>query len=152
MVKRRVFYSFHYELDSWRLAQVRIFETVDGRRPTTDNDWEAVRGGGHRAITEWIDNQMHGKICVVVLVEAMTAGLKWIKYEIRRAWEIGSSLVGIYIHRLKEAKGEIASKGRNQFSDFKLDGTPFMQLAKCDTPSGTSSTEVYNDISQNIEK
>lgn len=47
---RRVFYSFHYELDSWRAAKVRNMGKLDGNQPVTDNDWESVAKGGDAAI------------------------------------------------------------------------------------------------------
>ena len=151
MAKRRVFFSFHYKPDNWRASQVRNIGKVEGNSPASDNDWEAVTRGGDKAIEKWIDEQMHGKSCLVVLVGAKTAGRKWIKYEIRKAWEAGKGVVGIYVNRLKDANGDTAEKGRNPFSDFTVDAKPFTQVVKCHTPSGSSSTATYKDISDNIE-
>ena len=47
---RRVFYSFHYEADSWRTSQVRNIGTIEGNRPVSDNAWEQVKRGGYKAI------------------------------------------------------------------------------------------------------
>ena len=65
---RRVFYSFHYERDNWRAAQVRNIRTMEGNQPARDNDWEAVTRGGEAAIERWIARQMKGRSCTVVLV------------------------------------------------------------------------------------
>ena len=43
---RRVFYSFHYEPDNWRAAQVRKIGSIEGNSPALDNDWETVKKGG----------------------------------------------------------------------------------------------------------
>ena len=51
---RRVFYSFHYELDNWRASIVRNIGSIEGNRPATDNDWETVKKGGDKAIENWI--------------------------------------------------------------------------------------------------
>ena len=96
MAKRRTFFSFHYKPDNWRAAQVRSMGVVEGNEPVSDNDWEEVTGGGDDAIKEWIDDQMKGRSCVIVLVGNKTAGRKWIKYEIEKAWNDGKGLLGIY--------------------------------------------------------
>ena len=149
---RRVFFSFHYKPDNWRASQVRNIGKVEGNSPASDNDWETITKGGDAAIKKWIDGQMYGKSCAVVLVGTKTAGRKWIKYEIRKALEDGKGLVGIHVNKLKDAGGNTAVKGANPFSDFEVDGVPLTQLAKCHTPSGTTSTAAYKDISDNIEE
>lgn len=148
---RRVFFSFHYKPDNWRASQVRNIGKVEGNSPASDNDWETVTKGGDKAIKKWIDDQMHGRSCVVVLVGTKTAGRKWIKYEIEKAWNAEKALVGIHVNKLKNVHGNTATKGRNPFSDFMVDGVPMTQLVKCYTPSGTTSTAVYQSISDNIE-
>ena len=148
---RRVFFSFHYKPDNWRASQVRNIGKVEGNSPASDNDWETVTKGGDKAIKKWIDDQMHGRSCLVVLVGTRTAGRKWIKYEIKKAWEAGKGVVGIHVNKLKDRFGNTAEKGRNPFSDFTVNGEPMTQLVKCHTPSGSTSTATYNDISQNIE-
>ena len=152
MAKRRVFFSFHYKPDNWRASQVRNVGKVEGNSPASDNDWEAVTKGGDKAIKKWIDDQMHGKSCLVVLVGAKTAGRKWIKYEIKKAWDAGKGVVGIYVNKLKDAAGDTAEKGRNPFADFTVNGKQLTQLVTCHTPSGSSSTAAYKDISENIEE
>ena len=73
-MKRRVFFSFHYELDSSRAALVRNIGVLDGNRPATDNGWEAVKRGGDEAIRRWISEQMKERSCTIVLVGTETAG------------------------------------------------------------------------------
>ena len=152
MAKRRVFFSFHYKPDNWRASQVRNVGKVEGNSPASDNDWEAVTKGGDKAIKKWIDEQMHGKSCLVVLVGAKTAGRKWIKYEIKKAWDAGKGVVGIYVNKLKDVAGDTAEKGRNPFADFTVNGKQLTQLVTCHTPWGSSSTAAYKDISENIEE
>ena len=148
---RKAFFSFHYKPDNWRASQVRNIGKVEGNSPASDNDWESVTKGGDAAIKKWIDDQMHGRSCVVVLVGAKTAGRKWIKYEIKKAWEAGKGLVGIHVNKLKDGDRKTSDKGANPFADFTVDGVPLTQLVKCHTPSGTTSTAAYADISDNIE-
>jgi len=84
---RKVFYSFHYIPDCARAAQIRNMGIVEGNPPASDNDWESVKKGGDAAIQRWIDGQLDGKSCAVVLIGAATAGRKWINYEITSAWD-----------------------------------------------------------------
>ena len=80
---------------------------VEGNSPVSDNDWETVTGGGETAIKKWIDDQMYGKSCVIVLIGSQTSGRKWIKYEIEKAWDDHRGLLGIYIHNLEDLKTAI---------------------------------------------
>ncbi len=118
MIRRRVFYSFHYAQDSWRAATVRNIGVVEGNRPATDNNWEQVKRGGETAIKKWIADQMRGRSCTIVLVGAYTAGRRWINYEIRKSWEGGKGLAGIRIHDLLDQDGFPSDRGSNPFDRF----------------------------------
>lgn len=147
---RKVFFSFHYKPDNWRAATVRSIGSIEGNRPASDNDWEDVTENGPIAIQAWIDNQLNGKSCVVVLVGAATAGRKWINYEIKKGWNDGKGVVGIRIHNLLNSKGEKASYGSNPFSEFNVDGTDMARIVKLYNPSGDDSKEIYSTIANNI--
>ncbi|RQW62251.1 TIR domain-containing protein [Vibrio viridaestus] len=147
---RKAFYSFHYKNDNWRASTVRNIGSVEGNKPASDNDWEEVKKGGDSAIQKWIDGQMTGKSCVIVMVGENTAGRKWIKYEIKKAWESGKGVLGIQIHKLKNSSGEQGSEGRNPFDDFTIDGKKLSSVVKLKKPSQSTSQGVYNYISENI--
>src|SRR4051812_35176336 len=101
--KRKVFFSFHYRVDNWRVQQVQKMGKLEGQPILTSNQWEAVKRGGAAAIRRWIANQMRGKSCLVVLIGPRTAGRPWVEYEIKKAWRDGRGVVGIYIHSLKNS-------------------------------------------------
>ena len=148
--RRKTFFSFHYKPDNWRAAQVRNMGVVEGNTPVADNDWETVKRGGAPAIRRWIDGQMTGRSCVIVLIGAKTADRKWIKYEIERAWAEKKGLLGIYIHKLEDARGKQATKGRNPFADFPVDGKKLSSIVKAYSPPGRTSKSVYKHISEHI--
>jgi hypothetical protein len=127
---------------------------VEGNQPVSDNDWESIIRGGDSAIRRWIDGQLSGKSCAVVLIGSTTAGRKWINYEIEKAWNDGKGVLGIYVHNLKDASGKQTSKGRNPFDDFtmKRDGEKLSSIVKAYDPPYTTSTYVYDYIKDNIEK
>lgn len=148
---RKVFTSFHYVPDNWRANQVRNMGKIEGNSIVTSNKWEEVTNGGNSAIEKWINDNMYGKSCIVVFVGENTAGRKWIKHEIKKAWEDGKALVGIHIHNLKDKDGNQSNKGRNPFEDFNVNGKSLSSIVKCYNPPYSTSTNVYSYIEDNIE-
>lgn len=148
---RKVFTSFHYIPDNWRANQVRNIGKIEGNPIASTNKWEEVTKGGSKAIEKWIDDNMSGKSCVIVLVGENTAGRKWIKYEIKKAWEDGRGIFGIYVHNLKDSNGLQASKGSNPFDDFSINNKSMASIVKCYNPPFKTSTDVYDYIKTNIE-
>lgn len=150
---RRVFFSFHYAPDNWRASQIRNIGAIEGNPPASDNDWEAVTRGGDAAIQKWIDNQMSGRTCVIVLIGAATADRKWIDYEIRKAWNDKRGLFGINIHNLLDRNGNKTLKGNNPFAGFTLNkGEVRMDsLVSTYDPPFSDSKTVYKHISDNME-
>ena len=142
----KCFYSFHYVPDNWRASQVRNMGVIEGNQPVSDNDWEAVKKGGDAAITRWIERQMSGRSCTVVLIGAATAGRKWIKHEIEKTWNDKKGLVGVYIHCLKNNDGHQSTKGANPFEDFTVSDKRLSQIVKAYDPPYSNSTDVYNYI------
>jgi hypothetical protein len=147
---RRVFFSFHYKPDGWRAAKVRNIGAIEGNAPVSDNEWEAVKKGHDKAIKTWIDDQLHGRSCVVVLVGEKTAGRKWIKYEIEASWNAGKGVVGICIHNLEDSNGNQSHKGRNPFDDFTIGEKKLSFIVKLYDPPYKTSSYVYNHIKENI--
>ncbi len=149
---RRCFYSFHYKPDNSRAAQVRNIGAIDGNAPVSDNDWEKVTKGGDAAIKKWIEAQVKGRSCTVVLVGNNTANRKWINYEIIRSWNEGMGVVGIRIHGLKNLKGLISTRGKNpfQFIDYDNTGKKLSSIVKCYDPVGSNSKERYAWISKHL--
>lgn len=151
---RKVFYSFHYKPDNWRVSTVRQIGAIEGNKAATDNDWEEITDGGDKEIEKWIKDQMVGKSCVLVLIGKDTAGRKWIDFEIKEAWKQKKGLLGIHIHNMKNSNGEKTTKGSNPFSNFTLgegdNKKQFDQIVKTYNPPYTDSKQVYNHIKENI--
>ena len=151
-MRRSVFYSFHYELDAYRAAQVRNIGVIDGNRPATDNDWESIKRGGDAAIKNWIGNQLNGRSCIIVLVGSATADRKWVKYEISEAWNKGMGVAGIRIHGLKDNRGLSSNFGPDPFDGITLrsSGLPLSTVVRCWDPGGDDSKQRYAWISKYI--
>ncbi|MBA7484072.1 hypothetical protein ES707_19595 [subsurface metagenome] len=150
---RKAFYSFHFKPDNWRASQVRNMGVIEGNAPVSDNEWEEIKRGGDDSIKGWIDDQLCGKSCTVVLIGTNTAGRKWINYEIEKSWNDGKGVVGIYIHNLKDRSGNQSTKGSNPFDDFtmKRDKKKLSSIVKVYDPPYSVSTNVYARIKNNLE-
>jgi hypothetical protein len=150
MPKRQIFYSFHYDNDVMRAQQIRNIGVIEGNEPVSTNQWEEVKRKGDSAIKKWIDNNMKNRTCVVVLVGEETADREWIQYEIRKAWEEGKGILGIYIHNINCPRSGKCSKGANPFEQFTFkNGTKMSSIVKCYDPG---SRDAYSEIKDNIEK
>lgn len=149
---KRVFLSFHYANDSWRVQQIKNMGKIEEQPILSYNKWEEIKQGGDEAIKRWINSQMDGKSCLVVLIGSATANRKWVNYEIRRAWDNNKSVVGLYIHKLKDFNESQSSKGNNPFSYISLkNGKKLDEYVPCINPSGSTSNEVYGWIKNNLE-
>jgi hypothetical protein len=47
MVKRQVFYSFHFGNDVMRVQQIRNIDVLEGNTPSTANEWESIKKNGN---------------------------------------------------------------------------------------------------------
>jgi hypothetical protein len=122
---RRVFFSFHYERDIFRVSQVRNSGVVKGtyeRAGFIDHaDWESLERQGDDAIKRWINGQLSGASVTVVLIGAETFDRKWVNYEIQQSYADGKGMLGIYIHQLKDPRTGLADyKGRNPFENIYI--------------------------------
>jgi tRNA-dihydrouridine synthase len=121
-IKRKIFYSFHYGNDVFRVQQIRNIGALEDNKPVSVNDWETVKKGGVKAIEKWIDDNMKYRSCVVVLIGEETYKRPWVKYEIKKAWQDGKGLLGI--------------KNGN------------VKTIPCKTPT---ASDAYNSIKNNME-
>lgn len=148
---RKVFYSFHYQFDSWRASTIRNIGVVESNQPASDNKWEEVRRGGEAAIKRWIDGQLQGRTCTIVLVGAKTANRPWIRYEIEQSWNTGKGLFGIRVHKLLDHNQQRSVAGDNPFDRLEFnDGKKLSAIARIYDPPGTTSSAAYKHISDNL--
>lgn len=121
---RRVFFSFHYERDKWRVNQVRNAWVTQGREAAGFEDaadWEEVKRQSEEEIKSWIDDQLHGTSVTAVLIGNETAGRKYVNYEIKESVRRGNGIIGIKIHRLKDKDDGKDFQGSNPLKDFVIE-------------------------------
>ena len=113
---RKVFFSFHYGRDSWRVSQVRNSNVITNleKSPFYDKaEWESIKRNGDPAIKNWIDKQLSGTSVTVVLIGKETASRRWVKYEIQKSIELGKGLLGVHISGIKDRDGNTDTLGTN---------------------------------------
>ena len=110
-MSRRVFFSFHYQRDIWRVNQIRNIPNVMRCSAAGFQDaslWEDAKGRGEAAIKRLIDNGLMNTSVTVVCIGAKTAGRKYINYEIEQSMLRGNGIVGIQIHHIEPInKGDV---------------------------------------------
>ncbi|KKR96939.1 MAG: hypothetical protein UU48_C0021G0004 [Candidatus Uhrbacteria bacterium GW2011_GWF2_41_16] len=154
--KRQIFYSFHYDNDVFRVQQIRNIGALEDNKPVSANDWETVKKGGDKAIEKWIDDTMKGRSCLVVLVGSDTSKRKWVDYEIRKAWDDGKGVLGIYIDDLVDPRYSKTPpffgkslRGTNPFNNISLkSGKVLSSIVKCYAPP---PIDTYKNIAANLE-
>ena len=113
---RKVFFSFHYDRDAWRVGKVRNSNVIGNfdKSPFYDKaKWETIKRQGDEAIKRWINEQLSGTSVTVVLIGKETASRRWVKYEIQRSIELGKGLLGIDISKIKDHNGQTDATGVN---------------------------------------
>lgn len=150
---RRVFFSFHFDGDFWRTQQIRNMGSLEGQSLCSANAWEEIKRKGNAAIERWIEENMHGKSCVVVLVGAQTANRPWVVHEISKGWNDGKGVLAIRIDRLLDTKSQSSAVGANPLSKviFNNSQRTLADVVPLKNPAGTDSRSVYASIANNIE-
>jgi hypothetical protein len=105
---RKVFFSFHYQRDLWRVNVVRNSAMIEGVSAAGFRDkslWEETVRRGDAAVKGLIDNGLAGTSVTVVLIGAETASRKYVSYEIERSISRGNGLLGVRINTIKDRDG-----------------------------------------------
>jgi hypothetical protein len=105
---RRVFFSFHYERDLWRVNIVRnsgVFEDISAAGFHDESLWEEAKKDGDGTIKRLINNGLKGTTVTVVLIGAETAKRKYVSYEIEKSIARGNGILGVRVHNLKDKDG-----------------------------------------------
>ena len=111
---RRVFFSFNYSKDIWRVNQIRNMPNIIGCAAAGFQDaslWEETKKKGDAAIKNLIDEGLKNTSVTVVCVTYGTSVRKYINYEIDQSLARGNGLVAIQIHHLKDENGDTTSAG-----------------------------------------
>lgn len=125
-VKRRVFFSFHYQNDIWRVNQVRNSWKYQ-HEATRESEgffdaslWESSQRRNPDSLKDLIRTGMENTSVTAVLVGSNTFERRWVRYEIARSVIKGNGLVGVRIHLLRDRLGSTANQGPSPFDYMGL--------------------------------
>jgi hypothetical protein len=163
---RRVFFSFHFQRDAWRVGQVRncwVAKANHEATPFLDGvDWEKIQRRGDAAVKGWIDDQISGTSVTAVLIGTETYARPWVRYEIAKSFMRGNGMLGIQIHNQADAQRNTCVAGPNPFdyiacrvSDhgkqialFEWDGAKWIPFAKLPSFAASCDRVHWGQFSQ----
>ena len=102
---RRVFFSFHYQEDIFRVNVIRKSGVVLGNAAAGFQDaslWEKTKKKGPEAIKRLINQGLQGTSVTCVLIGQKTANRKYVTYEIEQSVKKGNGLLGIHINGIRD--------------------------------------------------
>lgn len=117
--KRRVFFSFHYQNDIWRVNQVRQSWRYnhENRRETEGffdgSIWEGSKRTGPESLKALIREGIKNTSVTCVLAGAQTFERRWVRYEIARSVVKGNGLLTVKVHLMGDRQGYVSSEGPN---------------------------------------
>lgn len=121
--KRKVFFSFHYQRDIWRVNQIRNALMITGY-PQNVSLWEEAKRKGDVSIKKMIDKGIENTSVTIVCIGAHTAQRKYVNYEIEQSIRRGNIIVCIQIHHLIDQNGNTDPAGAIpsilKTSDYKI--------------------------------
>src|SRR6266436_6196742 len=123
---RRVFFSFHYQRDLWRVNVVRNSGAIEGIAAAGFQDaslWEETTHKGEIAVQQLIDSGLEGTTVTVVLIGAETANRSYVSYEVERSVARGNGILGIRINNIKDRDGHIDPPGEVPIALVKVGAT-----------------------------
>ncbi len=120
--KRRVFFSFHYQNDIWRVNQVRNswrYQKEQDRFAEGFFDasiWERSQRNSPDSLKNLIREGLRNTSVTCVLSGSETYNRRWVRYEIAQSIIKGNGLLVVNIHNLKNNYGHGSLSGPNPLS------------------------------------
>jgi hypothetical protein len=151
-MSRHVFYSIHYDGDRNRVAGILRSRVLEAQTEASASDWTKLRRSGDFAIKRWLESQLKGRSCLVVLIGTETANRPWVQYEIKHARELGLGLFGVHVHSLKDTEGRQCLKGPNPFEHPALELGSLGSTIPVFDPPETDSKLAYRYVTDNLAR
>jgi hypothetical protein len=111
---RRVFFSFHYQRDIWRVNQIRNIGEIVGSSAAGFHDaslWEEAKRKGDSEVKKLIDEGLKNTSVTVVCIGVSSSTRKYIDYEIAQSIARGNGIFGVQINEIKDRNGAIDPAG-----------------------------------------
>lgn len=115
VLARRVFFSFHFQRDIFRVNTVRNSDvTKKGIEQSGYWDhslWEETKKKGDAALQKLINDGLTNTSVTVALAGTETSQRKWVRYELVKSFERGNGLMTVYINQVKDISAKLDTRG-----------------------------------------
>lgn len=117
--KRRVFFSFHYQNDIWRVNQVRNswrhqHESQREAEGFFDGSiWESSKRTSDDSLKNLIREGIKNTSVTCILTGTQTFARRWVRYEIARSIIKGNGLLVVRVNAMKNQQGYVSAAGPN---------------------------------------
>ena len=117
--KRRVFFSFHYQNDIWRVNQVRNSWRYNHEKTRVSEGffdgsiWESSRRTGPESLKSLIREGIKHTSVTCVLIGTETYKRRWVRYELARSVIKGNGLLAVKINLMGNQQGYVSKEGPN---------------------------------------
>ena len=119
---RRVFFSFHFQRDIFRVNVVRNSDVtkknVEQSGYWDHSLWEETKKKGDLALQKLIEAGLVNTSVTAVLAGTETANRKWVRYELVKSFERGNGLLTIYINRIAKLDQTTDPQGPDPLSQL----------------------------------
>lgn len=152
--KRRVFFSFHYQNDIWRVNQIRNSWRYqhEGQREAEGffdgSIWERSKRTSDDSLKSLIREGLKNTSVTCVLAGSETHTRRWVRYEIALSIVKGNGLLVVRVHNMKNQAGYTSQAGLNPLDymgTYKLDDGRILLAEK-----NNSKWVRYNDFTQAV--
>jgi hypothetical protein len=79
-------------------------------------EFAKIEQQGEESLKRWIDKLLHETTVAVVFISKDTMKKKYVRHMIDKSWNKKIGIIGVYIHKLKDADGNQDIKGADPFT------------------------------------
>lgn len=155
-IKRRVFFSFHYQNDIWRVNQIRQswrYQHEQQREAAGFFDaslWERAKRTSPDSLKSLIRDGIANTSVTCVLAGAETYQRRWVRYEIARSIVKGNGLFTVRISNILDQKSARSIAGDDPLSHMGVYRVPDGRILLAERDINTGQWKRYDDYTQAV--
>jgi len=119
-MRRRVFFSFHYEdVETFRANVVRNHDLTKETGDAGFFDasiWEDAKRHGDAAVKGLVNSSLENTSATCALIGTETWRRRWVRYEILKSYDRNNVLFGIHINSIPDKNRQTFPQGPNPFA------------------------------------
>lgn len=155
-LKRRVFFSFHYQNDIWRVNQIRQswrYQHENQREAEGFFDasiWESAKRTSPESLKTLIRENIKNTSVTCVLAGQETFQRRWVRYEIARSIVKGNGLFTVTISNMLDQKRYSSPAGDDPLNHMAVYKVPDGRILLAERDIVTGQWKSYDDYNQAV--